>query len=44
MYATIAASYLYTRDPIVVLLAVLVIVIHHTIVIAEEEHMQKVFG
>ncbi len=43
MYATIAASCLYTLNPIVVLLAVFVIVIHHTIVLAEEEHMQKVF-
>jgi protein-S-isoprenylcysteine O-methyltransferase Ste14 len=44
VYATIAASCLYTLNPIVVLLAIFVIVIHHIIVMAEEEHMQKVFG
>ena len=44
VYATIAASCLYTMNPIVVLLAVFVIGIHHTIVLAEEEHMQKAFG
>ena len=44
VFATIAASCLYTMNPIVALLAVFVIAIHHTIVLAEEEHMQKVFG
>ena len=44
VYATIAASSLYTLNLIVVLLGVSVIVIHHSIVLAEEEHMQKVFG
>jgi protein-S-isoprenylcysteine O-methyltransferase Ste14 len=44
MYTTIAASALYTLNPIVILLGVFVIAIHHTIVIAEEKHMQKVFG
>ncbi len=44
MYATIAASCLYTLNPIVVLLGVFVIAIHHSIVLAEEEHMQTVFG
>jgi protein-S-isoprenylcysteine O-methyltransferase Ste14 len=44
MYATMAASALYTLSPVVVLLGVFVIAIHHTIVIAEEEHMQNVFG
>ena len=44
VYATIAASWLYTLNPLVVLLGVFVVVIHHAIVLAEEEHMQKVFG
>jgi protein-S-isoprenylcysteine O-methyltransferase Ste14 len=44
VYATIAASCLYTLNPLVVLLGVFVVVIHHAIVLAEEDHMQKVFG
>jgi protein-S-isoprenylcysteine O-methyltransferase Ste14 len=44
MYATMAASAIYTLNPVVVLLAAFVIAIHHTIVLAEEEHMQNVFG
>jgi protein-S-isoprenylcysteine O-methyltransferase Ste14 len=43
VYATVAASCLYTLNPIVVLPGLFVIAIHHTIVLAEEEHMQKVF-
>jgi protein-S-isoprenylcysteine O-methyltransferase Ste14 len=43
VYATIAASCLYTLNPVVVLLGAFVIVIHHTIVLAEEEYMHKVF-
>jgi protein-S-isoprenylcysteine O-methyltransferase Ste14 len=44
VYATIAASFLYTLNPVVFLLGVFVIAVHHSIVIAEEGHMQKVFG
>jgi protein-S-isoprenylcysteine O-methyltransferase Ste14 len=44
VYATIAASYLYTLNPIVVLLGAFVISIHHIIVLAEEDFMLKVFG
>ena len=44
MYATIAASALYTVNPIVILLGVFAIAIHHSIVRAEEKHMQNVFG
>jgi protein-S-isoprenylcysteine O-methyltransferase Ste14 len=44
MYATIAASALYTLNPLVILLGIFVIVVHQKIVIAEEKHMQKVFG
>jgi protein-S-isoprenylcysteine O-methyltransferase Ste14 len=44
VYATMAASALYTLNPVVILLAGFVIAIHHTIVLAEEVHMQKVFG
>jgi len=44
MYTTVAASALYTLNPLVVLLGVFVIAIHHTIVLAEEQHMQNVFG
>ena len=44
VYATIAASSLYTLNPLVILLGVFVIAVHHTIVLAEEKHMQKVFG
>jgi protein-S-isoprenylcysteine O-methyltransferase Ste14 len=44
MYATMAASGIYTLNPVVMFLAVFVIAIHHSIVLAEEVHMQKVFG
>ena len=44
MYATMAASGLYTLNPVVIVIAVFVIAIHHFIVLAEEDHMQKVFG
>jgi protein-S-isoprenylcysteine O-methyltransferase Ste14 len=44
MYATMAASGLYTLNPVVMLLAGFVIAIHHSIVLAEEKQMQKVFG
>ena len=44
MYATMAASGLYTLNPVVIVIAVFVIAIHHSIVLAEEDHMQKVFG
>ena len=44
VYLTIAASILYTTNPLVILLGVFVIVIHHTSALAEEEHMQNVFG
>ncbi len=44
MYATIAASALYTVNPLVILLGVFVIAVHHTIVLAEEEQMQNAFG
>ena len=44
MYATMAASGLYTLNPVVISLAVFVIAIHHSIVLAEENQMQKVFG
>jgi len=44
MYATMAASALYTLNPLVILLGVFVVAIHHTIVLAEEEHLKNVFG
>jgi protein-S-isoprenylcysteine O-methyltransferase Ste14 len=44
MYATVAASALYTLNPLVILLGIFVIVVHQKIVLAEENHMQKVFG
>jgi len=44
MYATIAASILYTLNPLVFLLGVFVIAVHHEIVLAEEKHMVSVFG
>jgi len=44
MYATIAASVLYTANPLIFLLGLFVIIVHQKIVLAEEEHMQKMFG
>ena len=44
VYLTIAASTLYTANPIVILLGVFVIAVHHRIVLAEEKHLQHVFG
>lgn len=44
MYATMAASGLYTLNPFVMVLAAFVIAIHHSIVLAEEKQMQKIFG
>jgi protein-S-isoprenylcysteine O-methyltransferase Ste14 len=44
VYATIAASSLYTINPVVILLGAFVVAVHHSIVLAEENHMQKAFG
>jgi protein-S-isoprenylcysteine O-methyltransferase Ste14 len=44
VYLTIAASTLYTTNPLVILLGVFVIAVHHRIVLAEENHLRKVFG
>jgi len=44
VYMTIAASALYTANPVVILLGAFVIAVHHTIVLAEEDHLQTVFG
>jgi protein-S-isoprenylcysteine O-methyltransferase Ste14 len=44
VYLTIAASALYTANPVVILLGVFVIVVHHRIVLAEENHLRDVFG
>ena len=44
VYATIAASSLYTANPLVILVGVFVIAVHHEIVLAEENHLRNVFG
>lgn len=44
MYLTLAASSLYTINPLVILAALFVIAIHHGIVRAEEKHLGNVFG
>ncbi|OPY32861.1 MAG: hypothetical protein A4E34_02238 [Methanoregula sp. PtaU1.Bin006] len=44
MYATVAASALYTLNPVVILTGAFIIAIHHRIVLAEERHLQGVFG
>ena len=44
VYLTIAASALYTVNPLVILLGAFVIAVHHRIVLAEENHLQDVFG
>ena len=44
VYLTIAASTLYTLNPLVILLGVFVIAVHHRIVLAEEKHLRDVFG
>ena len=44
MYATMAASALYTLNPLIILLAVFVVAVHHKIVLMEEKHLQMVFG
>jgi protein-S-isoprenylcysteine O-methyltransferase Ste14 len=44
VYLTIAASSLYTLNPLVILTGVFVIAVHHRIVRAEEKHLRDVFG
>jgi protein-S-isoprenylcysteine O-methyltransferase Ste14 len=44
VYLIIAASALYTANPVVILLGVFVIAVHHRIVLAEENHLLNVFG
>lgn len=44
MFATVAASALYTLNPVVILAGAFVIAVHHRIVLAEERHLQEVFG
>jgi protein-S-isoprenylcysteine O-methyltransferase Ste14 len=44
VYLTIAASSLYTINPLVILTGVFVIAVHHRIVRAEEKHLRNVFG
>jgi protein-S-isoprenylcysteine O-methyltransferase Ste14 len=44
VYLTIAASSLYTLNPLVILTGVFVIAVHHRIVRAEEKHLRNVFG
>jgi protein-S-isoprenylcysteine O-methyltransferase Ste14 len=44
VYLTIAASALYTANPVVILLGIFVIAVHHRIVLAEENHLLTVFG
>lgn len=44
VFATIAASSLYTLNPVVILLGAFVVAVHHAIVLAEEKHLLDVFG
>ena len=44
VYLTIAASMLYTANPVIILTGAFVIAVHHRIVHAEEHHLRTVFG
>jgi len=44
VFATIAASILFTLNPFVLVLGAAVVAIHHRIVLAEEERMRTTFG
>ena len=44
VYATIAATVLYTLNPLVILPGIFIIAVHHRIVLAEENHLKNVFG
>jgi len=44
VYATLAASILYTMNPIVLVIGIFVTAVHHKIVLAEEQYLQKIFG
>jgi protein-S-isoprenylcysteine O-methyltransferase Ste14 len=44
VYATIAASILYTLNPFIILPGVFIIAVHHAIVLAEERHLRTAFG
>jgi protein-S-isoprenylcysteine O-methyltransferase Ste14 len=44
VYTTLAASVLYTMDPLVFAVAAFIIAVHHRIVLAEERTLRKAFG
>ncbi len=44
VFMTLAASALYTLNPLVLVVAALIIAVHHRIVLAEEQHLQASFG
>jgi protein-S-isoprenylcysteine O-methyltransferase Ste14 len=44
VYATLAASVLYTLNPVVLAVGVFVVVVHHRIVLAEERFLASTFG
>jgi len=44
LYATLAASALYARQPVGWLAAAFVVAVHHRIVLAEEENLRDAFG
>jgi len=44
VYATIAASILYTLNPVSLAIGFFVIAVHHKIVLAEEQYLLKTFG
>lgn len=44
VYATIAASVLYTLNPICLAVGMFIVAVHHKIVLAEERHLEKMFG
>jgi protein-S-isoprenylcysteine O-methyltransferase Ste14 len=44
VFATLAASALYTLNPVLALAAIFVVVVHHRIVLAEEEYLRGACG
>jgi protein-S-isoprenylcysteine O-methyltransferase Ste14 len=44
VFATLAASVLYTLNPVLALAAIFVVVVHHRIVLAEEKYLRQAFG
>jgi protein-S-isoprenylcysteine O-methyltransferase Ste14 len=44
VYATLLASVLYTRSPVILVIALFIAAVHHGIVLAEERYLLSTFG